>query len=62
MDYFLSRWSDGLEKLKVQIYNQKLQLIYSGQINKGQDYKLKNVLDDCSLLFNTHDTSYFLKK
>jgi hypothetical protein len=62
MEYILTKWGRGLKNLKIEIYNQKLQLIYSGQFDKSQDSKMKRVLDGCSLLFDTHDTGYFLKK
>jgi len=62
MEYLLEKLSRNLEVLKIQVYNQKLQLIYSGQVAKGQEPKAKSILDGCSLLFDIQDTGYFLKK
>ena len=62
MEYLLKKWSRNLEVLKIQVYNQKLQLIYSGQLNKGEEPQARSILDGCSLLFDIKDTSYFLKK
>lgn len=62
MEYLLSKWNQNLKVLKIQVYNQKLQLIYSGQLNRGEEPQAKSILDGCSLLFDTKDTSYFLRK
>ena len=43
----------------VHIYNQQLQLIYSGQYH---EHKLRKKLDRCSLLFNVDNNRYFLQK
>jgi len=62
MEYLRSKWGNDLENLKFQVYDQRLQLIFSGKILKGQNTNLKQVLEECSLLFDTHDTGYFLQK
>jgi|GEM_PF-3373378 len=47
--------------LKVNVYDRQLDLIYSGQFTKEQVQQAKQLLKDCSLLFDVNNTSYFLK-
>ena len=47
--------------LKVNVYDQQLELVYSGQFTEGQESQVNQLLKDCSLLFDVNNTSYFLK-
>ena len=62
MEYFLGKSGPDVDSFQVEVYDQKLQLIYSGRLGKEQKSKIKSVLNGCSLLFNIHNTGYFLKQ
>jgi len=49
------------EVLKVNVYDRKLKLIYSGQFTEGQEPQVEKLLKDCSLLFDVRNTSYYLR-
>lgn len=45
--------------LKVFVYDQEFQLVCSGWF---RERKMKQVLNNCSLLFNIDNSGYFLRK
>ena len=62
MDYFLGNKGENPGTLQIHIYDQKLQLVYSGQYQPGHRQKINHKLSQCSLLFNIDNTGYFIKK
>lgn len=45
----------------INVYDRKLQLVFSGQFREGQEPQAQKLLQDCSLLFDVRNTSYYLR-
>lgn len=45
----------------IQVYDRTLQLVYSGQFTREQESLARKLLQDCSLLFDVRNTSYYLR-
>ena len=62
MEYTFTGNGNNRKEVKVEVYNQKLQLIFRGQMFTGKEPEFKGILNECSLLFDLQDTRYFLQK
>jgi hypothetical protein len=59
MEYFFKSTKGKPSNLKIFIYDQEFQLVYSGEFKEPN---LKQTLSNCSLLFNIDNSGYFIKK
>jgi len=64
MDYHLGDRNRNKKTLQIQIhiYDQELQLVFSGKYHPEHKKHMRHKLSQCSLLFNIDNTGYFIKK